>query len=106
MQYSRAYRYETSRLLLDTFQKEGASNGRGVFGILAISRTELLVTESEGVEGVGIDEFIADVFYVTFEEGDTVDHCMSLLDDECDVPVSEKRHLLRTNHPYEIKWPL
>ena len=28
---------------------------------------------------------------------------MSLLDEECDVPVSERRHLLRKNqHPYEI----
>lgn len=40
--YSRSYRYQTSPLLIDTFQK-GARHVRGVFGLLALSATEFLV---------------------------------------------------------------
>ncbi len=101
--YSRSYRYETSRLLIDTFQK-GARHVRGVFGILAITPTEFLVTETELLEGVGIAKFISDVFYVKIESTeDTVDHCSSLLDSDCaDIPIPKKRHLLRREHPYEL----
>ena len=79
--YSRTYRYQTSRLLLEKFQK-GARHVRGVFGILALSATEFLVTETELFEGFSEVQFVSDVFYVKVQPGDTVDHCDSLMD--CD----------------------
>jgi hypothetical protein len=102
VQYSRSYKYETSRMTIETFQK-GARHVLGVFGVLAISRTELLITETELLEGLGIVQFISDVFYVKFDEGDTVDNCTSLMDTECaDRPFPVKRHLLTRHHPYEM----
>lgn len=99
--YSRSYRYQTMSLQIDTFQK-GARHVRGVFGIMAISATEFLVTETELLEGFGIVKFISDVFYVKIEsENDTVDHCDSLMDCD-DVKPPIKRHLLRRDHPYEM----
>lgn len=100
VQYSRSYRYETTPMGIETFEK-GARHVRGVFGILAVSSTELLVTETEILEGFGVNQFIADVFYIKFNESDTVDHCPTLM--ECDdVPVPKKRHLVRTTLPYEM----
>lgn len=99
--YSRSYRYQTMSLQIDTFQK-GARHVRGVFGILALSATEFLVTETELLEGFGVVQFISDVFYVKVEsQYDTVDHCESLVDCD-DVKVPVKRHLLRRDHPYEM----
>lgn len=101
VKYSRSYRYQTSRMIIDTFQK-GARHVRGVFGVLAISSTEFLITETELLEGFGIVKFISDVFYVKIDSAnDTVDHCDSLVDCE-EISIPMKRHLLRRHHPYEM----
>ena len=97
VKYSHSFRYETSR---KEIQMKGAHHVKGIFAALPISSTELLVSETEFYEGFGKHEHFSDVFYVTYEAGDTVDHCDSLMN--CDVPVPQKRHLLRRNHPYEL----
>lgn len=102
VQYSRSYKYETSRMVIETFQK-GARHVGGIFGVLAISRTELLIAENEFLEALGFVQFISDVFYVKFDEDHNIDDCKSLLDPECaSLPFPEKRHLIRRNHPYEM----
>lgn len=98
--YSHSYRYQTSRLLFDPYQK-GAKQIRGVFGLLAISPTEFLVTETEYIEGIGATQFISDIFYIKVNHStDTVDHCESLVD--CDVEVPVKHHVLRRHNPQEL----
>ena len=50
--------------------------------------------------GFGKTGHISDVFYVKYDENDTVDHCRSLMD--CDAPIPKKHHLIRRHHPYEL----
>lgn len=99
VQYSHSFRYETSRKEIEVFQK-GAHHVKGVFAALAISPTELLVSDTEFFEGFGRNEYLSDVFYVRYDENATVDHCASLAD--CDVPIPQKRHLIRRHHDYEL----
>ena len=100
VKYSHSFRYETSRKEMERFQK-GAHHVKGVFAALAISPTELLVSDTEFFEGFGKNEYMADVFFVRYDENATVDHCASLTTD-CDVPNPQKRHLIRRHHDYEL----
>eukprot|EP00984_Skeletonema_dohrnii_P027963 scaffold17726_cov135-Skeletonema_dohrnii-CCMP3373.AAC.4 len=99
VKYSHSFRYETSRKEMGRFQK-GAHHVKGVFAALAISPTELLISDTEFFEGFGKNEYMADVFFVRYDENATVDHCASLTD--CDVPNPQKRHLIRRQHDYEL----
>mmetsp|Transcript_6881 Transcript_6881/g.15208 ORF Transcript_6881/g.15208 Transcript_6881/m.15208 type:complete len:1147 (+) Transcript_6881:201-3641(+) len=98
--YSHAYRYQTSRLIIDPYQK-GGRHVRAAFGFLALSPTEFLVAETEFMEAVGTEEYISDVFYIQVDPGDTVDHCESLVDCN-DVAIPVKRHLVRRRHIMEL----
>ena len=99
--YLQSYRYETRRLQIDTYQK-GARHLQVVFGMLTLSSTKFLITETELLEGFGIVKFVSDVYYVKIEsENDTVNHCDLLMDYE-DITIPSKQHVLRRHHPMEL----
>lgn len=99
VEYSHSFRYETGRKEIQQFQK-GAHHVKGVFAALALAPNELLVSDTEFFEGFGRYEYLTDVFYVKYDDDATVDHCDSLTD--CDVPLPEKRHVIRRHHDYEL----
>ena len=88
--YLKSYRYDTSKFSMKSYQKS-ARHFNGLFGILAINETSLLVAECEDLMGFGtIQQRIANrIYYVELMPSDTVDHCTSLL--TCDINAPTKR---------------
>ena len=90
--YLKSYRYDTSQLSLNSYQK-GARHFNALFGILALNTTSILVAECEDLFGFSTagHQVVNRIFYVELDPNKTVDHCALLL--ACDVAAPVK-HLI------------